>query len=284
MAEDRAVLFGIDWAARWRTLVDERNAQVERLPRRGGPAGPGYWDRRAEEWRRLGLAPPPGDRFLAVLEPALTPDATVLDVGAGTGRYAFPMAARVRHVTAVEPSAGMRAVLEEEAARLGLRNVTAVPAAWEEAAVEPADVVVCSHVVYGVREMVPFLRKLERHARRAVYLSIRVSQFDQYVLPLWERIWGEPRRPEPGFIDLYNLLYALGVRANVALIPFYGRRTFASAEEAAATVADLLFLPEDRRPHPEVERYLREHLRPAEDGGLTWDFPPLQAAAVWWER
>ena len=49
------------------------------------------------------------DRLLALAEPA----DTWLDIGAGAGRYALPLALHVAEVVAIEPSAGMRAALAE---------------------------------------------------------------------------------------------------------------------------------------------------------------------------
>jgi FkbM family methyltransferase len=280
-------LFEIDWAEHWRRMVDERDRQVERLPRRSEAAGEQYWDHQADAVYRLWRSMAQPDPFMEALEPALTQDATVLDVGAGVGRYAFPIAERVRHVTAVEPSERMLSYLRRDAAESGVGNITTVGGSWEDVEVESADVVVCSHVVYGVRDIAGFMRKLDGHARRAVYVAIRVTQFDEYVRPLWERVWGEPRKPEPGLIELYNLLYAMGIPANVRLIPFGGfggTRRFSSTEEAEEVAHVQLFLPEDMRPHPVVTEYVGRHLRPAGDGTLTWDFPPMRAAVVWWER
>jgi SAM-dependent methyltransferase len=48
---------------------------------------------------------------LAVSRLGLDPDAVVLDLAAGTGKLTRPLVERFRHVIAVEPDAGMRAVL-----------------------------------------------------------------------------------------------------------------------------------------------------------------------------
>ncbi|MBI4498635.1 MAG: class I SAM-dependent methyltransferase, partial [Chloroflexi bacterium] len=223
-----------DLAHRWRQMVEAREAQAHRL--RPGAGGAGFWDRRAEGFARVARTFQQ-DRLLDLLVQQVTPGTTVLDVGAGPGRYTLPLARAGAQVIAVEPSQGMRSFLEQAVVEEDLA-VTVVPASWEEAEVPPCDVALCSHVVYGVRDILPFLQKLDAHARRACFLAIRVSQFDAYVRPLWEQIFDEPRAPEPTFIDLYTLLYAMGIAANVEIVPFGGRRGvgpgggFADLEEA----------------------------------------------------
>src|SRR5262249_25404892 len=153
------------------------------------------------------------------------PGMTVLDVGAGTGRYAVPLAKAGAHVTAVEPSEGMLGFLEQTIQEESISDrVAVVASSWQEAVVAPADFVVCSHVIYAIKDIVPFLDKLREHARDSVFVALRVTQFDANVLDLWPRIYGEARKREPGFIDLYQLLYAMGIVANVEIMPFGARR------------------------------------------------------------
>jgi SAM-dependent methyltransferase len=66
------------------------------------------FDRAAEEYERTRPDYPDG---LLELVP-VAPDATVVDVGAGTGKLTRVLARRYAHVIAVEPLDGMRAILE----------------------------------------------------------------------------------------------------------------------------------------------------------------------------
>src|SRR5215475_7051277 len=90
----------IDWAASWRALVEAREAQI------GRSHADDWWAPRAGQFARQMRIQ--DDWLTAALEPWLRPAATLIDVGAGTGRYTGPLARRLDWVTAVEPSLSMR--------------------------------------------------------------------------------------------------------------------------------------------------------------------------------
>jgi ubiquinone/menaquinone biosynthesis C-methylase UbiE len=66
---------------------------------------------RAEDYDRVRPEYQPEAVDLAVFRLGLSADADVLDLGAGTGKLTRALVERFRHVTAVEPDPGMRAVL-----------------------------------------------------------------------------------------------------------------------------------------------------------------------------
>src|SRR5262249_5048787 len=113
-------------------------------------------DRPADFWQALAGRSPPSadvrpDPAVGALPALISPDARVIDVGAGGGRHATPLARRCREVVAVEPSPAMRAVLTDELSRQNVTNVRIVAATWQDVAVEPAPLVFAAHVTYGVR-------------------------------------------------------------------------------------------------------------------------------------
>src|SRR3989440_9764408 len=151
----------IDWAARWKEIVEDRASLAS------GHADSGYWDRGANSFARSTHTR--ARDLLQVRETFLSPDKTLIDVGAGTGRHATPLASRLEWVTAVEPSEGMRSHIPP------LDNMTIVASTWEEAEAAPADPVIRSHVIYGVAEPVPFLEKMQRSARERGLVMLCVS-------------------------------------------------------------------------------------------------------------
>lgn len=209
---------GVDWIAHWRNLVRERAAGSDRH------AKVGYWDRRAPSYSRItrGRA----DEFLEVISPYLSPRKTLIDVGAGAGRHATPLAERVEWVTAVEPSEGMRA-------QISLRdNMTVVASTWEDAEAAPADLVICCHVLYGVEDPIPFIEKMERTARERVFIMLREGPVPHPSTALRERLAGAPGPRTPAFSDLFLLLMQMGIAPDVTFVRYPVVNRYSDLDEA----------------------------------------------------
>ena len=104
----------------------------------------------------------------------ITPDSRVLDIGAGPGTLALPLAPHVREVTAVEPGAGMVAILNEHAEKEGITNIACVQKLWEDVDIArdlkaPYDVVIASLslTMYDIREA---LAKMDAASSGSVHL------------------------------------------------------------------------------------------------------------------
>jgi len=269
----------VDWVANWQQIVEDRRQRVEALGE-GNRAGGDFWDRRADQFRRMSEQHDSRhDLLVATLAEALGTDGTLLDVGAGAGRYALPIAQRGYVVTAVEPSAGMRRNLEDRAQQAGVSNLHVVASTWEESAVAPHDVVLASHILYPIADVVPFIQKLVAHARRAWFLTIRVEPMGGELAPLWQEIWSTPYPTEPTFLDLYNLLFALGLRPSVRLRPFGGGGQAAGdLDDVVQQVRGRLFLPEDDHQHDQaIRRFLQSNMQ-ERDG--QWQWPQQRQEAI----
>lgn len=234
---------GIDWVEHWRRLV------IEREDASRGHSDPRYWDRRAPSFARstTGRA----DQFLAVVEPFVSPRKTLIDVGAGAGRHAVPLAEKLEWVTVVEPSEGMRAHLP------ALANMTVIASAWEDAEVAPADLVICSHVLYGVEDVVPFVDKLERSARQRVFIMMREGSVPHPANVLRDRIAPNPLPPIPQFSDLFMLLLQIGIEPDVTFVRYPVVNRYRDLDEA---VADSRPLFGDSWEEPRTRQALAEML------------------------
>jgi SAM-dependent methyltransferase len=270
---------GVDWPAHWRKTVEARDAtRAATLP----PGGD-RWEARAERFafltRSLDAA---GDPFVTALKFALRAEDAVLDVGAGAGRYSLAIAGSVRRVTAVEPSAGMRAQLARAAAERGISNVGIVPSGWESADVDLHDVAFVANVLYFVPDAVRFIEKLDRSSRRASFILHRVEERAKPLLPLWETIWGRPRPPEPGALDLLNLLYSVGIRADFRLAPLPAPALYASLDEALAEARRSLELLPGDHTHDAAIRAFLPGVLVKRDGVL--EYPAPRMAVLSWEK
>src|SRR6202521_1065889 len=163
----------------------------------GTHADPGYWDRRAPSFARSTRARV--DEFLKVIDPYLSPRKTLIDAGAGAGRHSVPLSERLEWVTAVEPSEGMRAQIPPR------DNMTIIASTWEDAEVAPSDLVLCSHVLYGVADPVPFITKLGASARERVFIAMRESDLPHPSAAIRKQLRGEAGPRLPRFSELFML-------------------------------------------------------------------------------
>lgn len=243
----------IDWVQRWKQIVSDRATLAS------GHADSGYWDRRARSFARSTHAR--ADEFLLILQPYITSNKTLIDVGAGTGRHTTPLAERLEWVTAVEPSEGMRSHIPQR------DNITIVASSWEDAEVAPADFVICSHVMYGVEEPVPFIEKLQRSARERVFVMIRETDLPHPAAELRRRLAGSAGPRLPKFSELFMLLVQMGIAPDVAFLRYPIVTRYADIEEALTDCRALFGDGWDE----EAAREALEEMLVADEGELVYD-------------
>jgi SAM-dependent methyltransferase len=252
------------------------------MARPGDPPPSAFWDSRAERFARLNRLLDPEDPFVRFVSGFCRPDLTLLDVGAGAGRYALPLAPQVRHLIAVDPSDAMLAQLRSAAAAAGIENITVVPARWEEADVPAADLVVCAHVVYPIREVDVFLARLAGHARRAAFVYMRVGQVDDWVRDAWLAVHGFPRLPHPDYRLLQEVLAELKIPARLELVGFTNEVRYQDLEEAWSDLAHRLAVREGSPEDGRLQAYLTSNLVPV-PGGVAFPARAVQGAIYSWE-
>jgi molybdenum cofactor cytidylyltransferase len=170
-----------------------------------------------------------GDALLDAVLALARPSDTWLDVGAGAGRYAFPLALAVREVIAVEPSAAMAGALRDGIAGHGLSNVRVVAERWPEALTELvplpcADVAFIASVGHDTEAIAPFLDGLDAAARRLGVAVMQEQPPAAAAAPFFEAVHGEPREPLPALPELVDLLEARGAQPVLELLERPARR------------------------------------------------------------
>src|SRR5215472_358934 len=204
-------------------MVREEMLQAERV-RSTADVPADCWQTLAKNFRVPG--DPAADPTPDALATLIGPDDVVIDVGAGGGRVAVPLARRCREVVAVEPSPSMRQVLEEEIARHRVHNIRVVAARWEDAAVGPAALAFAAHVTYGIQAIESFLRKLDAAARAHAAVVVMTDPPQVALAPFWRAVHGETRLRLPCRDELSTVLRELGADAEpiglgpVPVLPF----------------------------------------------------------------
>src|SRR6187549_1308279 len=173
---------------------------------------------------------------LASLLGLVRPGETWLDIGAGAGRYALPIALALSPtggaVVAVDPSAGMLEGLRSIAAEYAIDNVSIVEGRWPAVAPDAgaADVALIAHVSYDIAAIGPFVTAMEAAARRRCVAILMERQPSSIADVCWPPVWGEARVPLPALPEFVELLRARGREPSIERLEREPRR-FASRDE-----------------------------------------------------
>lgn len=190
---------------------------------------------------------------------ALARPGTVLDVGSGAGATSLALIGRasVTAITAVDNDDELLAAFAERAGRLGVA-ARPVHGWWPDVAVdiEPADVAVCGHVLYNIRDLAPFVAALTANARRRVVVELTERHPLTTLNPLWERFHGISRPTRPTADDAVAALAEAGFHPLVTRWSRPAESDYGDFAELVETTRRRLCLPAAAA--PEVEVALRE--------------------------
>jgi len=264
----------------WQSTVEREHAQADRI--REDSASGDFWKPVAHRFvpAKKGQSAP--DDTVEKLSELVLPSERVLDVGAGGGRLTVPLAEHVSHVTAVEPSESMRQQLVATADAWGVSNYSVVPNTWEEASVDPHELVVCAHVVYTVTAIESFVRKLGEKALKKVALISFERPATATYLPLWSYVHGEERIELPTLPQIESLLDELDIDFEVTPLKEWAPRPFKSREQAQSECEARLFVNPDSKKSKMLSDVLDSSLIEVEGGlRLEWSEPHRPLIISW---
>ena len=211
---------------RWATRVRENSEQVDR--HREVPDGADFYAPVTSLFRA-----DPGrtdEPALEVLRSLVRPGETWLDIGAGAGRYALPIAAALApsggSVIALDASRGMLESLREIAAEHGIANVRVIEGRWpsEDPGALRADVSLIAHVSYDIEDIGAFVGAMEAATRRLGVAVLMERQPSSIADVCWPSVHGEERVSLPALPDFVELLTAMGREPEVERLEREPRR------------------------------------------------------------
>lgn len=207
-------------------------------------------------------------------------DRTVIDVGAGVGRFAIPLARAGVKVTAVEPSDEMRKSLLASIEKEVLSSkINVIPSSWPVHEDLHAEVSFASLVIQFSHNPMEFARAMERTASRRCILSVHVDQPLGFLKDVWQAFRPSEMVPEMlTLFDLYPMFLKEDIVADVTIIrEDRPSRTMVEPDKIIGLLADLLAI----KNNPDKMQRLKKMLLTKKDDGLQRSF--MRTAIISWE-
>jgi len=212
------------------------------------------------------------------------PEWSVLDIGCGPGTLAVPLAKKAKSVTALDLSSEMLKHLKENAESNELTNIQYINSSWIDACanrqISPHDVVVASRSLMSgdIKEALSCIISI---TRQAAYLTFPIIH-----LPFdWEvyKAIGRDGKKHPPYIYIYNLLFQMGIQANVEVLRSRIKVQFSSVEQA---VNELQWRTETFSPE-EMSRltgFLKQKFSESKDSSVFTHEGYSKWALIWWKK
>ena len=228
---------------RWREIVEAHHAQSIKMQIESSWQQSDMWEPLTSRFKDDPYRT--CDPVLDRLDLEVSPKTSVLDVGGGAGKYALPLALRSRCVTVVEPSTAMGEVLTTAAKEARIENISVVEGPWEEVEVDPAQLVICANVVYGVADLEPFILKLESHARDRVIILAYMESPQAVFSPLWKAVHGQERIDLPAIPELLSAMWELDIHPDLEMFEPTSRDAAPNRETALQIIRQFLYVLTD---------------------------------------
>ena len=266
-----------DWTEMWNMAIEG-----SRWGQRAGM--PEFWDGRVDWFEELVQQSDRAGMIMSRIETKA--DYKVLDIGAGPGTTTIPLAKIVKSVTVVEPSSGMLARLKENVSRENLSNIAYIPKKWEDVElgkdIEAGehDVVIASHSLV-IKDIKDALVKINDAVKRNVYIFIVAGRrTEKEGSSLWSLFNREKSGNRPDYIYLYNILYQLGIYANVEIVDANHNMQFPDLDAAVQHYKAWMKVSGDNEER--LRLYLSENL--AKENGSLWLRHTLRTAMISWRK
>ncbi len=256
----------------WRVLHQRKNSP------------PVNWDKRAPSFFKAVSNSEGVNEIIGQLN--LKKTDTVLDMGAGTGRFAIPMTEYAAHVTALEPSKGMNFYLKQGMEKAGIKNYSLIEKKWEEITIGkdlPVHDVVFASNSLAFTDLAKGLKKLNDAAKRAVHILWFAGQKRHMLDEELIKLLGDDYESsfDTDYLFIVNVLHDLGIYANVSVTKIQSRQYFDNIDEAVTWWTEHDNIPTSCV--PVVKEYFINTLQKTPDNRL---FRPIlnKQVRIWWEK
>ena len=260
----------VDWTGFWAEKLETK------VDKDWDKAAPGFFKRTRKEDYQTALF----DKLI------LDADDTVLDVGCGEGSVTIPIAERVKKVIGLDSSPKMLEYLEKRADDNNIENIDTVLKPIEEIKYDEigdVDVVVCSRSLNGIVPIDEVLRELNQIADKYVFITIFGPE-NKKIEKDFDKEIGIKTEDFPDYNYFFNILFNMGIYANIERFDLNNYREYDSIEDAADNGKFRLDLYSDEQKE-QLKDYLKRVLTFDEETGKYYNVKDnADWIMVWWKK
>jgi SAM-dependent methyltransferase len=217
----------------------------------------------------------------------ITPQSRVLDIGAGPGTLAIPLALRVKEITAIEPGKGMVDLLNENMKKEGITNITCIEKRWEDIDIKndlsgKYDIVLSS-LSLTMDDIRQSLAKMDTASSEYVYIYWFADPpfWEKMYIDLWPALHDEMYYPGPKADCLFNVLYQMEIYPNIEMLPLDKIYRFSTRKKLVEFFQNR-FAAKTKKQRKVLDAYLSPLIRT--EGNEVVISGNSLLAKVWWKK
>nr|WP_320194221.1 class I SAM-dependent methyltransferase [uncultured Desulfobacter sp.] len=214
------------WKDQWLKTIERSKTGQPTRSETSGTCAMNKWDNMAKDFAQRTRTEKASAKREATLKQLmdkgiLTPETRVLDIGAGPGSWALPMAKLCAHVTALEPSGGMIDIMSERIKQEKINNITIVQNTWQETKLaeqrwEKAFDLVFASMTPGIDGPDAVMKLMAASTHYCYMSAFSGPGMGQQFAPLWKKFFDRPMpQRHTDIIYPFNLIYAMGYRPDI---------------------------------------------------------------------
>lgn len=206
----------INWSKIWETKMKKASG-VASWSENGAERGVNRWENAKDRPNRLGDIEYYNKLFNKL---SIKSDDSVLNIGCGSDLLSILIAKKANKVTALDISFKMLEKLKKIAQENGIKNIDYMQSDWQfvkpEVDVPMHDIVIASRCM-GMFDLEDELIKINNITKKRAYIT-RIVEEKDLLSPRIYGLLGREFQPLPSYYYIYNLLYQLGIQANLDYI------------------------------------------------------------------
>ena len=215
----------------------------------------------------------------------ISPNDTVLDLGAAEGTISLKLAEKAKSVTALDRAEKMLEELDKKCMEQGITNVETVQMDIEDISLENTkkhDIILASRSfngIYNIRERLELLNNL---ANKYVYITLFGSSTNEYRKEK-AQIAGKKYNPGRYYIIAAHILKSLGIEPNIVQLECEKLKEYHSLDEAVQrAVWKLGDIDEENK--EKLIQYFKETFVKNERGNWVNPKDKTDWVLIWWKK